>query len=1441
MIKNSSIKNKIFFLVAFVLVISVSIVGWYGFEQAKKSYIKSAYDTSDAQIESLSSKINGILGTIPADIIYNSNFYALKKLIIWKNLKDKEQIKKWEDIYKTTLKDYLVNKRFYYQVRVLDINGKEQIVLKYDKKNNKVIDLAKKDLQDKSNRNYFKKAIHLKEGQFYVSPMNLNIEHGVIERPYIPVIRYSMPIINTDGVTKGVIVLNLDANTILKLIAKKDTAAKNQIEDIHLVNKEGYYLYHDDFNKRWGFQLDNDNNFFLEHRHFVKKLVSKDKLTITGKDKIFSIVKIYPDKINNYNRFWYLVYSIDKDNALASLDRFIFIFAMILISVLFVSFIIINGYIAKLVKPLEIVTDQLQALASGSIKKEKIKYNANDEIGKIVRFTNILVDSIEMTIKQANSVAHGNFKDEIVLKSENDRLGKALVEMTNRLKKITSLATSLSHGNYDTKIELNSKDDQLGLALIDMINYLKNITDVAESISIGEIDIEYHNSGKHDRLGNAMSDMILYLKNILEQSKAIANNNFETTIQSKGKTDELGNALITMTEILSTNSIKNIDDIWFSKGLGEFSNKISGLNDIESLAQESISNTCRYLNIASGAIYNFNKSNKQLNIIGTFSYSDIKQISNNFNLGDGVIGQVALEKKSILLTNNENEEFTINSGLNNIKAKEIYVVPLIHENKLFGVIELLSLTSFTELHKHYIQKVASILATALYSTNQNVKIKKLLDDSNKAYDELEIKSKEIQVQSEKLKSSNEQMEDQQMQLQIQSANLQIKNIEIEKAKAEIDKKAQDLEASNKYKSEFLANMSHELRTPLNSIILLSSLLSKNNNKNLDSNDIKKADVINESGNELLRLINDILDLSKIESGKMELIIDEIDTKEFLDNHYEVFQHTAINKNLEFKIIDNINGKFYNDKDRLGQIVKNLISNAFKFTQSGSVTLQFDKTDDDKLPIKVSVIDTGLGIPKKKQDLIFKAFTQADGSTSREFGGTGLGLSISRDLSHLMKGEIILSSIEDEGSTFSILLPTLFDQFTSEKKIQQMQVSSKNIKKTTIKEQCLIVEDDKEFANVLKEIIEEHNCTAFIAYDGKSALELVKKHKISAAIVDIGLPDMSGLELIKKFKNDSVTKDINIQIMSGHEKSSLDMTNIVIDGYLQKPVSYNQIKKVIDTISENIKKELKSLLIVEDNLSHLNAVKEYLLEDNNLEIVTSLTVKDAKEIIKSKYFDVAIIDLGLGEDSGIQICETLRAQNEDTIIFIYTGRDLSKEDMKFLNTISDEIIIKNPNSHKLLKNEINKFITTSYQYLQDNIITETDIDYSKIDTTNLNEKTVLIVDDDIKNIFVLTSALQEFNMKILNAKNGKEALTVLENNKDIDIVLMDIMMPIMNGYEAMKEIRKDDKLKHLPVIAVTAKAMQKDEDEAMDAGATNFLTKPINLEKLSVMMSNCIDK
>ncbi len=1156
-----SVKSKIFFLFTLLFITSLGVIGWYGFSSAKKAYIDSAIVLKEGEVSALGDKIEGILGIIPQDLQYDSSTFTLKKFFIWKDLQDKERTKKYRDATISLLSDYLLHKPIYYQIRILDAKGNEQIVLKYNKISKTVERVAKENLQNKAHREYFKKAMALHKGQFYISQMNLNIEHRHIERPFTPVVRFATPIVNANGRKQGVFVLNLNANYILHMIANKyNTDKEKSYQQFYLINKDGYYLYNKDKTKRWAFQLGNSFNFNKNYPHILQRIKGKEKVAFIKNDTIYALNKVYPDKLKHPQNFWYLVTVTKADVLLSSLSNFTTWFFILLSGLLFFGLIVMNKYIAKLIYPLGKVTTQLKLLSQGEIQKEHIVYKANDEVGEIVKSSAVLVDAIESLTMQANAVANGNLTTNIELLGKNDQLGIALTQMMQKLQEISNIASRLSNGNYDVNIIIHDSSDELGIAISNMINYLKNIAKLTEKIASGDISNEYKLKGEEDRLGITIANMTTYLHSILQQSNRIAQGDFSVTIQPQSKNDELGLALVSMTNILKANSIKNKNDIFLSEGVGEFSDVTSGIDDTQELSQKAISSLCRYIDAASGAFYSYEEEKKELHLLSSFAFTTRNSLSNIFKVGEGVVGQVALEKNSILLHNIKEDIFEVQSGTTQAKAKEVYTYPLIHEEQLLGVIEIMSFEHFTQIEREYLAKTAELFGITLYSAIQNTKIKSLLEESQQAYEEL-------QAQSEELEESNVQMEEQQQQLTQQAKELNKRQEEMLQAKEEAER-------ASAYKSEFLANMSHELRTPLNSIILLSKLLKENQNHTLDADDAQKASVINKAGQELLLLINDILDLSKIESGNMELEALEINSEEFFSDLEALFSVVAKEKNIDFLIEDNFHNTFITDKTKLSQVIKNLLSNAFKFTKEGSVKLSLSLENN---MLQFIVKDSGIGIPKEKFGLIFDAFKQVDGSISREFGGTGLGLSISKQIIDLMQGSIEVQSEYGKGASFIVSIP-LKKGTTKEMPHVTQTLPTPSFMGEDVKDDeeiatnkdllqgknILIVDDDSRNIFALSAVIESMGGEVFTAFNGKEALEVLEEEEIDLILMDIMMPIMDGLKAMQSIKENE--KDKNIPIIAITAKTASgdkeECLNAGANDYLAKPVDTNAFVSIV---------------------------------------------------------------------------------------------------------------------------------------------------------------------------------------------------------------------------------------------------------------------------------------
>ena len=895
---------------------------------------------------------------------------------------------------------------------------------------------------------------------------------------------------------------------------------------------------------------------------------------------------------------------------------------------------------------------------------------------------------------------------------------------------------------------------------------------------------------------------------------------------------------------------------WLKDALRGLNENITGTIDLKKVSKESIGYLCEYIKSAVGVIYIYDNEKEELELYGSYAYKRSDNMPTSFKLGEGTIGQVALQKSAIDMKNTKNQDILITSGTAIYTPSNTYAFPLIYQNNIYGVIEISSTRFFEEMEYRLFELTAPVIATALFSTIQTKKVKNLLKESetsntelHKQQAQLEEANSQMQEQQAQLEEANSQMEEQQVQLKQSEVELKEQNKELEISKVELNKKAEDLEESNRYKSEFLANMSHELRTPLNSVILLSSMLKENKKDNLTADDIKKAHIINSSGEELLRLINDVLDLSKVEAGRMELLIEEFPSSQFAQQIEDQFESSMSNKNLEFIVEDKYNNIITSDENKLSQIVRNFLSNALKFTHEGFVKFTIEPSGDD---VKLSVTDSGIGIAQDKQDLVFLAFAQADGSTSRKYGGTGLGLSITKELVGLMNGKLNLESQEGKGSSFSIVIPNFTNGNDNLKVIDNIIESSKPIIKvksrndidikdseddrdkiTDTDKPFLIIEDNVSFSNILKSVINEKGDLALVSHGGKKGLELAKKYNnIQGILLDLGLPDIDGIDVLKELKNNVITKKIPVYIVSGRD--SYDSSSFMgAVGFKQKPLSNDDLNSVFADFDNFNGKEIKDLLVVEDDDIQREAMIDFISNDF-INIVGVGDIKSAIEEIKNRSYDAIIVDLTLNGKSGLQICDYIRDHKLTIPIIIYTGKELSQIEEVKIKKYTDSIIVKSSNSQNRLLEEVDRFLhrvkNQEIVHKKPNLATD-DIDFTG--------KKILVVDDDMRNTFVLVEILEARGAEVLTAMNGQESLDILDENSDISIVLMDIMMPVMDGFEAIEKIRDDEKLKDIPVIAITAKAMDQDKQKCYEVGANDFLTKPLNLNTFVGVVSSWI--
>lgn len=900
--------------------------------------------------------------------------------------------------------------------------------------------------------------------------------------------------------------------------------------------------------------------------------------------------------------------------------------------------------------------------------------------------------------------------------------------------------------------------------------------------------------------------------------------------------------------------IETANKNWLLTGNSQLNDKTHGEKTVDELARDVIAQLVSYTSSKLGAIYI--TDDEYLSLAGTYAFDFRKDNTGVIKMGQGLTGQAALDKRAIILSEVPDDYMKINSSLGSAKAKNIIVFPFMYASKVKGVVEMASANDYTELDMQFLNMISENLGIAFNSAQSRTRLKELLEETQLQSEELQSQQEELRQVNEELEEHTQNLKQQQEELQMtneeleeQTRALEIKNREVEIAREDIQLKNKQLEVSSKYKSEFLANMSHELRTPLNSLLILSKELADNRTENLSEDQVESAEIIYKSGQDLLALINEVLDLSKIEAGKMDVAVDLVTLKDFLESLLKDFKKQAEQKKLKLALsfADNLPGFIRTDSQRLGQIMRNLLSNALKFTERGGVTVEVDQHDAQHIVVRVK--DTGIGIPEDKQMAVFEAFQQADGGTSRKYGGTGLGLSISRELAKLLGAKIELQSKANEGSVFSIILPLELkpeqkEMTTETKSSVSMVQKPKNeyINYPAIEDDrhtvsagdklVLIIEDDMNFSTVLMKQAHQKGFKCIAASTGEDGLLLAEKYKPNAIILDIDLPGINGHSVLAQLKSRPSVRHIPVHIMSVNERSIEPIKEGAIE-YLMKPVTKNDLEEAFNRIENFVNRKMRNLLIVEDDENSRKAMRK-LIGNGDVKCYEAATGTGALKMFGEHKFDCIVLDIGLPDMSGFEFIYELE-KNKVSIppIIIYTGRELTREENNELQKYTESIIIKGVKSEERLLDETALFLHRTVSNLPESKQTIINRLYDK--EAIFNGRKVLLVDDDMRNIFALSKILKDRGMEVIKADNGINALEMLEKHKDTDIVLMDIMMPEMDGYEAMRKIREQQRLRHLPVIALTAKAMKEDKQKCIDAGANDYITKPVDVERLLSLM------
>lgn len=946
-------------------------------------------------------------------------------------------------------------------------------------------------------------------------------------------------------------------------------------------------------------------------------------------------------------------------------------------------------------------------------------------------------------------------------------------------------------------------------------------------------------------------------------TRKIAAGEFEAR-STDSEEDELGRISLALNEMavsLESNFHELEKRNWLQEGAMSVSESMSGARHLRPLANNVISTLAGYIAAPVGTLY---LADDDMNLKLTGSYA-ISGAPAYLGSGEGLTGQALLGKGILVSDELPAGYLKISSSTGSTTPVHVVAMPLLYEDEPIGVVELGMLRKPTDTELAFLYNNAEAIAIGINTARNYEKIQNLLEETQAQSEELQAQhseleniNTELQAQAEKLQASEEELRVQQealqeanQELEERTRMLEDKNIEITDRNMEVQQKAEELAQSTKYKSEFLANMSHELRTPLNSILLLSRLLAENNEANLSTEQIEYAKVIQNSGYGLLSLIDEILDLSKIEAGKMDVEYQKINISSVASDMKGLFAPLAQERNLLFEVyVDKeLPEEMETDKMKLEQIIKNLVSNALKFTSIGHVKLDIRKQDDKTVCFEVS--DTGIGIPDDKQKLIFEAFRQADGTTRRKYGGTGLGLSISRELVKLLGGRIELYSSEGKGSTFMVYIPITKkyaavaepaepsperdnmaesvkpakdERFISPRIPESIPDDRDNI--TESDKVVLIVEDDIPFAKSISDYTRKNGYKCIVAVRGDEGVALAHEYKPRCILLDLQLPVKSGWEVMDELKSNPETRHIPIHMMSSHSVKNESLVKGAVD-FVNKPMAYEQMREIFDKLETVLNRKSKKVLIVEENTKHAKALANFL-EDFRISAEIKHTVQDSINAF-SNDADCVILDMGIPDQKAYDMLEQIKSRpdGEHIPIIIFTGKSLSLSEEQKIKQYADSIVVKTAHSYKRILDEVKLFLHLVEEAPKKGSGTK------KPHTVNevLKDKTVLVVDDDVRNIFSLTKSLEAMQMKIVTAVNGKEAMTKLEENKSIDVVLLDMMMPEMDGYETAKAIRREKKWKNLPVIAVTAKAMIGDREKCIKAGASDYISKPVDVDQL----------
>jgi HAMP domain-containing protein/CheY-like chemotaxis protein/signal transduction histidine kinase len=1149
----------------------------------------------------------------------------------------------------------------------------------------------------------------------------------------------------------------------------------------------------------------------------------------------------------------------------------------------------VNSMARNLTGQVRNIAEVATAIARGDLSR-KITVDVKGEILQLKETINTMVDQLNGFAAEVTRLARevgteGKLGGQALVpgvagtwKDLTDNVNVMANNLTNQVRGIVKVVTAVANGDLRQRLTGESKGEVAALA--DTINsmtdtlaiFADQVTSVAREVGVeGRLGGQAHVPGAAGTWKDLTANVNLLAANLTNQVRAIAEVATAVTkgdltrsiqVEARGEVSELKDNINAMIGNLRATTERNTEQDWLKTNLAKFSRMMQGQRDLVTVGRLLLSELAPLVNAHQSIVYVMEGSESISHLKELATYADEAfdgREMRRYGLGEGLVGQCAADRQRLLLTDIPPDSINVKAGLLSARPRNVIVLPVLYEGHVKAVVELASLYGFTPSHVAFLEQLTGSIGVVLNTIETTMRTEGLLKQSQQL-------AGELQAQQTELQQTNEELANKAKLLAEQNAEVERKNQEIELARRALEEKAAELALTSRYKSEFLANMSHELRTPLNSILILGQQLSENADKNLSARQVEFAKTIHGAGTDLLNLISDILDLSKIESGTVTVECEDLLFTHLRETIERNFRHEADARKLSFTAdFDARLGRaITTDSKRLLQVLKNLLSNALKFTDKGGVRLHVgtatggwtsDHPTLGQAPsvVEFSVSDTGIGIPPEKQKIIFEAFQQADAGTARKYGGTGLGLAISRELANLLGGEIRLSSVPGSGSTFTLYLPLVYmgpayTRVTSKTEsagstataavpyqpvvlpVARVEEIADDRDRLDVGDNILlVVEDDPHYGRVLLNLARDRGFKVLVAKTGADALSLATKYKPTAISLDVFLPDMLGWTVLNQLKRNPDTRHIPVQILTIEDERQYGLERGAFS-FMTKTVTTDSLEEAFDRLKTFTNSRMRQLLVVEDDPAEQLSVSE-LLGHTDVEITTAVTGAEALEKLRAAAFDCVVLDLKLPDMTGFELLTEVQRDPKlrETPIIVFTGRELSDSEETELRKKAKSIVLKGVRSPERLLDETALFLHRVIADLPQS--KQNMISHLHESDEPLHGRKVLVVDDDIRNIFALNSLLERHNMEVITATNGQEAINLVESTDDLSLVLMDVMMPEMDGYETMRRIRSKQQFRMLPIIALTAKAMKGDREKCLEAGASDYVAKPVNTDQL----------